>query len=243
MSESTLILGVDTATSSGGVCLLRGMTILAAISGEPKSSHSNTLLRDIAAVLEESRVLLPDIDCFAAASGPGSFTGLRIGLATVKALSATLNRPVIGIPSLHAVARAAGASPATVALIPAGRGELFAQLLSVSPTGEVTEIDRPLHLPPAGVIQRYSTLTQILWAGPGAQAQAKFLRTEAKKLTEQGSGERNWLLAKDAVDLAIEVAALAQQRLQVGEDGSPALLRALYVRPSDPELKECPQAN
>src|SRR5882762_10221523 len=132
MEESPLILSIDTATLRGSVCLMQGERVLAYVSGDANVSHSSSLLRDIDQVLTACGITTREIELFAAAAGPGSFTGLRIGLATVKALSVTLGRPCLGVPTLRAVARAAGPSKATVALLPAGRGELFAQLFSVS---------------------------------------------------------------------------------------------------------------
>ena len=166
MGAEHFILAVDTASPRGGVCLMQGDNVLGSIISEPSVSHSNILLRDIQAVLDVANISLSAIDVFATASGPGSFTGLRIGLATIKALSATLGRPCVGVPTLQAVARAAGPSAATVALLPAGRGELFAQLLSVSSPGLVSEQDSPVHLPVLAIIERYSQIRELTWAEP-----------------------------------------------------------------------------
>src|SRR5687767_8678007 len=95
-----LILSLETATLGGGVFLGRGEAELAAKIGRSDVSHSNSLLSDINDCLNKGGVTLCDIDVFACASGPGSFTGLRIGIATVKGLAATLDRPSIGVPTL-----------------------------------------------------------------------------------------------------------------------------------------------
>ena len=190
-----------------------------------------------------SGVTIREISLFAAAAGPGSFTGLRIGLATVKALAATLGRPCIGIPTLHAVARAGGVSDTTVALLPAGRGELFAQLLSVSPDGVVTEQDAASHLPAYAIIEKYGSLRNVNWAGAGAHSQRGFLQAQAENAGvefETGSAESGgWKLAVKEENLAPEIAALAQRRLPPGPADTAESLRAIYVRPSDPELKAC----
>src|SRR5215213_11524682 len=125
-TAAPLILSVETATLSGSVALLRGEQVLAALAGDSGVSHSNTLLNDIDKLLHEAQIDLPQVDLFAVATGPGSFTGLRIGIATVKALAATLDRPCAGVPTLQAIALAAGESRRSVALLPAGRGEVFA---------------------------------------------------------------------------------------------------------------------
>lgn len=242
MGGSPLILGLDTATLGGSVCLMRGQQILASVIGDAAISHSSTLLRDIDLVLQTASVSLPEIALFAASAGPGSFTGLRIGLATIKALSATLNRPCVGIPTLHAVARSAGPSEATVALLPAGRGELFAQLFSVAPNGNVMQQDVATYLPPPVMIEKYGALRDLKWAGAGAHAFRDFIQSQAETagidFEDEGTGAGGWKLARREENLAKDICALALQRFQTGELESAEILRAIYVRPSDPELRE-----
>jgi tRNA threonylcarbamoyladenosine biosynthesis protein TsaB len=238
---TTLILSLDTASLGGSVCLMRGPEVLASVIGDASVSHSSTLLRDIDRVLVTSRSSIQDVDLFAASVGPGSFTGLRIGLATVKGLAATLGRPCAGIPTLHAVASAAGPSNATVALLPAGRGELFCQLLSVYPDGSVTERDVAAHLPPAAVIEKYVMLGDLRWAGSGAHLYRDLIREQAIKagtsIDEDGTGSGGWQIAAREEDLAQTIAALASERFHTGKAESAESLRAIYVRPSDPELR------
>jgi tRNA threonylcarbamoyladenosine biosynthesis protein TsaB len=220
-----LILAIDTATLGGSVCLARGDSILVSRIGDSAISHSNSLLRDINSCLDEAAVKLTEIDLFAAASGPGSFTGLRIGLATVKALSRTLDRPCVGIPTLRAVAHASGPSNATVAMLPAGRGEVFVQLLSVSADYSVIELDVPAHLPPRKVLDKYGSQEHLKWSGEGAHINRLLLT------------EPTWILAPREDNLSKHVAALALRQFETGHLIKPESLRAIYVRPSDAELK------
>ena len=246
MDEATLILSLDTATPGGGVCIVHQQRILASVVGDANVSHSNTLLRDIDQVLRATNLSIQNVELFAVSAGPGSFTGLRIGLATVKALAATLSRPCIGIPTLHAIARAAGPSPATIAMLPAGRGELFAQLLTVSPKSEVTEGDAATHLPPSTVIAKYTQIVDLIWAGAGAQLYRDLIREGAlangipfeEEMPENDREPGGWRLAVSEESLAQQIAALALQRFQIGAGNSAESLRAIYVRPSDPELRE-----
>src|SRR4051812_34872693 len=237
MHSAALILSIDTATTCGGVCLFKEGQTLASITSAAQMSHSNTLLRDINELLKTTGVTVADIDLFAVARGPGSFTGLRIGIATVKAFAATLGRPCVGISTLHAIAAAAGPSSATVSLLPAGRGELFAQLLSVDSGGEVSEMDDPVHQPAQNIIEKYSGQDELIWAGPGAQVQEQLLREAAQRsgftLSTFPTDDHGWRLAPLPANLSIEIAALAIRQSEVNA----AELRALYVRPSDPELK------
>ncbi|HKO42671.1 MAG TPA: tRNA (adenosine(37)-N6)-threonylcarbamoyltransferase complex dimerization subunit type 1 TsaB [Pyrinomonadaceae bacterium] len=237
-----LILSLETATLGGGVFLGRGDVELAAKVGRSDVSHSNSLLSDINDCLTHARVSLDEIDVFACASGPGSFTGLRIGIATVKGLAATLDRPSVGVPTLRAVAHAAGPSSVTVALLPAGRGEVFAQMFSVS-ADAIMEKDIAAHLSPAKLIERYGGLAQVLWAGNGAHNERNFLAEQAEQRGLQfdelkSDAADGWRLAPKVENLARNVAALALRDYNAGAVQSAQSLSAIYVRPSDPELKE-----
>ena len=103
MNEQYLVLSIETATLAGSIAISKGSKILASSCGDPKLSHSNTLLADIDVLLAKANVTLSDVSLFAVAAGPGSFTGLRIGIATVKALANTMNRACIGVPTLAIV--------------------------------------------------------------------------------------------------------------------------------------------
>jgi len=226
IESGPLILSVETATLSGSVALARGEHILATFAGDSGVSHSNTLLHDVDKLLNDVQVDLPEIDLFAVASGPGSFTGLRIGIATIKGLAATLDRPCAGIPTLEAVALAAGESLRSVALLPAGRGEVFAQLFSVTKDGFVTALDEPTHISPQRLVEKYGLLENVLWCGDGAIANKLLIERESR-----------WRIAPPAPVLAAQVASLALTKFREKQLEQPDALQAIYVRPSDAELK------
>ncbi len=171
---------------------------------------------------------LSDIDLFAVATGPGSFTGLRIGIATVKGLAATLDRPSAAVPTLHAVALAGGPSAHSVALLPAGRGEVFAQLFSVTKDGLVTELDKATHISPQGLLEKYGSIESVLWCGEGAIANRALL---------EGRTSQEGMLAPAVANLATYVASLALIKFRQKQLEHPNALQAIYVRPSDAELK------
>lgn len=177
-----LILSVDTTTDVRSVAVLAGARVLALRADELRGAQTANLLGDVDAALGAAGLRLREIELFAAATGPGSFTGLRAGLATIKAFAATLGRPVVGVSTLHAVAYAAGPAPATVAALPAGRSELFAQLLAVAADGAITELSAPAHLPPATLAERaLDWPARLRWAGAGAHARAELLRAAATR--------------------------------------------------------------
>jgi len=241
MSGLPLILSFNTATPGGSVCLVQGDEVRASIFGNPSVSHSSTLLSDIAATLKTAGVSLPEVQLLAAAAGPGSFTGLRIGIATIKALSTTLKRPCFGIPTLRAIAHSAGPSEATVAVLPAGRGEVFAQLFSVSSAGEVMDLDQPAHLPPFALLEKYGMRRNLEWAGQCVLNHREMIEEYAARraieLVDWPQDREGLILATGEGNLAKDIAALAFDRYQRGQSDTAETLEAIYVRPSDAELK------
>jgi len=130
-----MILAIETATRAGSVAIARGENILASRLGDASSSHSQDLIENIDAALKEAGVELSTIDLLAAAIGPGSFTGIRIGLATAKSLAVSLDRRCVGVSTLAAVSHAAGVGVPIVALLPAGAAR---SLRKCSPCGTTT---------------------------------------------------------------------------------------------------------
>jgi tRNA threonylcarbamoyladenosine biosynthesis protein TsaB len=243
-----LILSLETATRAGSIALMRSEALLASRAGDAQISHSTNLLENIKAVLDEAGQTLREIDIFAVATGPGSFTGLRIGLATVKSFAATLGRPCIGIQTLHAVAHAAGESHCTIAMLPAGRGEMYAQQLAVSSTDAVQPLSAPTNKSPQSLLDSVVTLRNLKWAGEGAHIFAEEIKSRAlsegiafrtaDSQTSMSNDEERWTLINSSEVLAVNVATLAHSRVRAGEITFPQDLQAIYVRPSDAELNQ-----
>src|SRR5882724_2634291 len=221
-----LILAIETATRSGGVAVARGERVLAARAGEATVSHSINLIEMIEEVLQEAGVRLSEVDLFAVAEGPGSFTGLRIGLATVKAFAAHLHRKVAGVSTLAAVAHASGADGEIVALLPAGRGEVFAQKF-LAAQGNVAALDEARHLSPGAVTEQYGEIERLTVAGEGARI-----------FTSPQGGNPNWIVMDDSRNLAPSIALLGFVNYREGKSVAPEDLRAVYVRASDAEINQ-----
>src|SRR5262249_58940340 len=97
-------LAVETSTRTGAVAALASGVVVAESRVSVAVTHGERLMAAIDGVLRAARWELADVDAFAVAQGPGSFTGLRIGLSTVKALAFATGRPVVGVPTLDALA-------------------------------------------------------------------------------------------------------------------------------------------
>jgi tRNA threonylcarbamoyladenosine biosynthesis protein TsaB len=98
------LLTIDTSTSAGSVALSRGEQLLGEELLNIQATHTDRLLLSLARLLEDTGVGLEDVDAFGVVLGPGSFTGLRVGVATVKGLAMATGRPVVGVSSLQALA-------------------------------------------------------------------------------------------------------------------------------------------
>lgn len=230
-NHQPLILAVETATRAGGVALVSGETVLAVQSGDVSVSHSTNLIEMIQQVLEETQTKLAEIDLFAVAIGPGSFTGLRIGLATVKAFAVHLDRKVAGVSTLAAVAHVSETKGELVSLLPAGRGEVFAQLFLVR-DGEITELDQAQHLSPRAVMDKYPATVPLIFAGDAKMAEASFGMAAS---FETAQAHRITVLEKP---LAPAIAVLGYRVHRGGKSSAADDLRAAYVRASDAEINE-----
>lgn len=124
-----LILGIDTATLSCSVALLREDAILSELTLNIKKTHSERLMPLLDRMLLESGTEREEIDALAVAAGPGSFTGLRIGVATARGLAQGLNIPVVPVCTLNALAEAVPAPGALICpLLDARRSQVYTAL-------------------------------------------------------------------------------------------------------------------
>ncbi len=128
------ILALDTTTNSGSVAILEDGRLVAEVDSETSSSHSARLLRSIDHLMRLASWDIKDIDGFAAAAGPGSFTGIRVGLSTIKALSFASGKPVAAVSSLAALAEKLKDTGGRLLcpLIDAKKGEVYGALYEFS---------------------------------------------------------------------------------------------------------------
>lgn len=123
------ILAIDTTSPAGSVALLEGRTVLRALASERSEPYSSRLHRDVERVLAETGTAPPQVDLYAVAAGPGSFTGVRVGLAAVKAWAEIYRKPVAAVSALEAIAAQAEPRETWIAgVADAHRGQLFAGL-------------------------------------------------------------------------------------------------------------------
>ena len=135
------LLALDTSTLTAGLALYGAAGLLGETSWPAGRAQTTTLLSEVARLLELAGLRPTDLGAIAAASGPGAFNGLRVGLSTAKGLAFALGLPLVGVPTLDAVAYPHGGSGHPVrAVIAAGRGR-FVSALYAWPDGHLTRVD------------------------------------------------------------------------------------------------------
>lgn len=223
-----LLLAIESATSWLSVAVLRGETLLAEASPEDTGPHAERILPRVDAVLEEAGCRVSDLDAFAVSIGPGSFTSLRVGLATVKGLAFGSSRPIVAVPTLEALAfgtLACGSALPRVPILDARRGEAYAAVFDVEGGLLAQRVADGLFSPAelAVVLPERSLLV-----GEGAAVFGDELRAVAGVEVPASLGP------EDLAPRAESVARLALLRLRAGEVAAP-LLAPRYIRRAEAE--------
>ena len=153
-----LILAVDTTTEYGSLALVRDGELIEESLLHAPGSFSPVLYEELERLLQRHAVKLADVDCFAAASGPGTFTGVRVALACVMGLAEAIGRPAVAVSNLQAVARFGAARLRGVAL-DARRGDIYGAVYDdagrpIAPE-VVTKLEPWLQSLPGGVESRF----------------------------------------------------------------------------------------
>ena len=218
-----MLLGIDTSTQSVGIAIYDGHQILCEESWISRRYHTVELASAVEANLKRAGLNPKDLDVLAVATGPGSFTGLRIGMALVKGLAYTHQLPVIGIPTLNITARAVPPSDKRLAaVLQAGRSRLAVGWY-------ITEKDRWIS---EDLIENLS-LEELL----GKIDQPYILTGELTKEIREVTADHDLLTIVDPT-LAMRspkyLAELAWERWQAGDVDDVLSLKPYYLHKGDP---------
>lgn len=213
-----LLLSTDTSGRNGSIALAQcgpgdACEVLEVVPLEG-GAFSAQLVPQVAALLSRHGFTKDQLDAFAVASGPGSFTGLRVGLAAIKALAEVLHKPIAAVSLLEAVAMAAGVKGSVIATLDAGRSEVY--------VGEYKVAEKT-----SPISQRLLSANEL-----ASTAAGRVIVTPDKNLAD----------AARAAGLTVEqiprpdsgaIARLGWQKILAGETLSPEALEANYIRRSD----------
>jgi tRNA threonylcarbamoyladenosine biosynthesis protein TsaB len=227
------LLAVETSTLTGALALVEDGRLLAESRLGVAVTHGERLVPAIQALLQTARVPVTGVDAFAVAVGPGSFTGLRIGISTVKGLAYATGRPVVPVPTLEALAWSLPfAAPLVCPVLDARKREVYTALFRTA----------------AGRLER---LAPDRAAAPGAlAAELRALVAAGERVVLLGDGAGPWGETLGATPggpihapppghgapSAVALADLALGALARGEAVDPAAVRPRYLRPSEAEL-------
>jgi len=222
-----LLLAIDTSGKQGSIALARAgeptaegdfeMIEIAPLVG---GTFSAQLIPQISELLARNGLMKTAIGAFVAASGPGSFTGLRIGLAAVKALAEVLEKPIAAVSLLEVCAVTSGAQGKIMAALDAGRGDVY--------VGEYEIPETPAQAPREQILTRSEFL---------AHAQGWTVVTPDTVLAEAASAAGLSVSTLPPIS-ADAVARLGWRKIQSGEVVTPEQLEANYIRRTDAEMLE-----
>ncbi|HYA03560.1 MAG TPA: tRNA (adenosine(37)-N6)-threonylcarbamoyltransferase complex dimerization subunit type 1 TsaB [Syntrophobacteria bacterium] len=223
------ILAVDTSTSLGSVALVDGPNVRGELSLNVSATHNQRLLTGIHRMLTDVGWTLQDLDGLAIGLGPGSFTGLRIGMSVMKGLAFATAKPLTGVPTLDALAANVSLAPWGICpVLDARKGELYTALYQGSATRDLERITPYLVVKPQRLVELINERTVLL--GDGLIRYGDYLAAELRDRMVRAPSHLNAIHGTS-------IAWLAMARLQRGLTENLAACAPLYVRPSEAEIK------
>ena len=217
----SLILAIDTTHECGSLALARGGELVEEMLLRAPGGFAHVIYEHMARLLDGHGVKPAMVDCFAAASGPGSFTGVRVGLACIKGLAEALGKPAVAVSNLEALA-GFGSARLRAVVLDARRGEVY---------GAVYDDTGRLAAPEV-------VTTFPAWLATLPEGDVEFVSTDFTPYRAALDGTRfeDTRITAAPAALAAAVARIALARFLSGQTSDPAALDANYVRRSDAEL-------
>jgi tRNA threonylcarbamoyladenosine biosynthesis protein TsaB len=222
--DERLLLAIETSTEVGGVALARGEALLGEVTLGEDASYNAALMPAIDHLLGTCGRRLDEVDAIALSVGPGSFTGLRVGLATALGLCFGTDRVIVPVPTLAALSLHAGDAPRTAPLLDARKGQVYAGLYG--PEGEPLAAD--LVTDPLPWLETLKGTGPLVLLGPGAHLYRNEIETvlghQARLLPPLAGWPR-----------PAPVASLGERLRARGEARRPEDVDLCYVRPAEAE--------
>jgi tRNA threonylcarbamoyladenosine biosynthesis protein TsaB len=220
-----IVLSLDTTTRAGSAALVDGRQIKYELTGDARLTHGERLPGELIRVLEGAGIALKDVDLLAVAAGPGSFTGLRVGIAAIQGLAVAIGRPIVPVSALDALAHAARDRGGRIAAwMDAQRGQVFACLYD----------DNGGVVVPASVLPPVETLAAWGREARGAEP-ARFIGDGAVRYADairSKLGEKTAILEPPPLAGIIGLIAAGSPDRAV----SPHAVVPIYIRRPDAEL-------
>jgi len=233
---SVLILAVDTSSRTGSVAVLNDEVVMGVVSTSSDENFSSRIFRQIEFLLRELCIRLEQFDLFAVATGPGSFTGLRVGLTAAKGWAEVYGKPIAAVGTLEAIAvQSHHRTRHVAAILDARRGHVYGALYQRPPvppgTGLVRDGDEYV-MKPAEFLQQIFAQA----ADSEVTIATSTPQVISAALEELGEKKKHFIVEQVSIILAPVVGQLGFRYAQRGELTDSLTLTANYIRPSDAEL-------
>ncbi len=223
------VLGIDTSTSCGSVGLIEDYKVISEYLLNIPVTHSERLLGTIEFVMKEARCSVEEIEGWAIALGPGSFTGLRIGVSTVKGLAFATGKPVAGVSTLDIFAsQIAPTSYLICPFLDARKKEVYTAFYRYGEGSSLRRQSEYQAIPPEDLVRKITE--QTIFIGDGVKTYGDFLLNRLGSFAILPS-------APFHVSHGSMVAKLGMELLKKGEHLKLSAFSPLYVRPSEAEMK------
>ncbi|NLL18242.1 MAG: tRNA (adenosine(37)-N6)-threonylcarbamoyltransferase complex dimerization subunit type 1 TsaB [Clostridia bacterium] len=225
------VLAIESATNVAGLALVAEETVIAEATLNTGKTHSQRLMPMLARLLDEAELQLEELDGIVVSGGPGSFTGLRIGMATAKGLAYAVQKPLVTVSTLDSLAlNCTGRTELICPILNARRNEVYSAVYRVSSEGELQMVMPYRALPPKELIaflrQREE---QVVFLGDGVPVFGDLLFNELKDRCELAS-------PLDSLPRAAALGWLGIRKLKKGEIADLATAKPFYIRPSEAEV-------
>ena len=221
------VLAVDTSTTSCSVAIVDKDTLLAEVTNVREQTHSKHLMNMINTVIGLSGLALSDLDGFAVTKGPGTFTGLRIGISSVKGLAEASGKPIVGVSSLDALAMQVSSSYCICPLLDARKGEVYFARYRFREGSLIKDIEEQV-FPPEKAVSDLNE--ECIFVGNGVLLYQEMILNKLGESAHFAMSFQNTIRAST-------VAHLSMHRFIKADTDDIGMFVPHYIRKSDAELK------
>jgi len=223
------VLGIDTSSQTGTVAVLEGDTVLAEVAVTSTQTHARRLMSAVDATLEMAGLTIAGCEGFAVTTGPGSFTGLRIGISTIKGLGFATKKPVTGVSTLDALAYQFPSFPHLVCpVLDARKGQIYTSLCESDGYMKWKRLVDDCATEPRQWLKQIQRL--CLFVGDGATVYGELIRETLGSFAYFAPPYLNKIRAS-------VVAYIGMRQILNGQIADVARLVPHYIRKSDAEIK------
>lgn len=224
-----ILLSADTSSSTFSIALLEGHRLIDEFESEFPNRHSSGLLPAIERLLSKNSYLLEDVQAFCVGLGPGSFTGLRVGITTIRGIALALKRPIVGMPSIDGMAHSLFAQKGRIcAIIDAKQKRVYARIYSCSDKG-IKPKSGFLLLGIKELLSKIKEPTTFLGDG---------IRLYRNDISQKLGKEAKFAPESFWYPKAAIMGSLALRRLQAGKRDNCFSLSPLYIYPKECQIKK-----